>query len=181
MFTTTGYLSNNSITGCDVGCLKYFILSCFSILALDDTAHVLSNTVSAPSGAPTVQISQNEYDRLHQLEFYQTCHSSTHPSYSGMNTYIASTHRSWILDSRASSHMTGIKDKFTFLHPSIQFSSVNIVDGTQSSVLDDGVVQATPSWNLKNVLYFLKFPVSLLSISQFTKQYNCSVTFFLSH
>ena len=40
----------------------------------NDTAHVLSDTVSIPSGASTVQISQDEYDRLHQLEFYQTGH-----------------------------------------------------------------------------------------------------------
>jgi len=29
----TGYLFGDSITGCDVGCLKYIILSCSSILA----------------------------------------------------------------------------------------------------------------------------------------------------
>jgi len=49
--------------------------------------------------------------------------------------------------------MTGIKDKFTSLHLFTQFSSVNIADGTQSPVVGDGVVQATPSLNLKNVLY----------------------------
>ena len=59
-------------------------------LLSDDTDHVLLDTASAPSGAPTVQISQDEYDRLHQLEFYQTGHSSTHPFSSGMNAYIAS-------------------------------------------------------------------------------------------
>ena len=31
------------------------------------------------------------------------------------------------------------------------------------------------------MLYVLKFPVSLLSISQFTKQHNCSITFFPSY
>jgi len=77
--------------------------------------------------------------------------------------------------------MTGIKDKFTFLHLFTQFSSVNIADDTESPVLGDEAVQATPSLNLKNVLYVLKFLVSLLSISQFTKQYNCSVTFFPSY
>ena len=61
--------------------------------------------------------------------------------------------------------MIGIKDKFNFLHLFTKISSVNIADGTQSLVLGDGVVQATPSLNLKNVLYVLKFSVSLLSIS----------------
>jgi len=59
----------------------------------DDTAHVLLDTASAPSSASTVQISQDEYDKLRQLEFYQTGHSSTHPSSSGMNAYNASPHR----------------------------------------------------------------------------------------
>ena len=82
--------------------------------------------------------------------------------------------------------MTDIKDKFIYLHIFTQFSYVNIVDGniadgTQSSVLGDGVVQATLFLNLKNVLYVLNFLVSLLSINQFTKQHNCSVTFFSSY
>ena len=34
--------------------------------------------------------------------------------------------------------MTGIKDKFTYLHLFTQFSSVNTSDGTQSPVLGDG-------------------------------------------
>ena len=59
--------------------------------------------------------------------------------------------------------MTSIKDKFTSLHFFNQFSSVHIVDGTQSHVLDDEVVQATPSLNLRIVLYVKKFPISLLS------------------
>ena len=68
--------------------------------------------------------------------------------------YIASPHRSWMLDSGVSSHMTCIKDKFTSLHLATQFSSINIIDGTQSLVLGDGAVQATPSLNLKNVICF---------------------------
>jgi len=77
--------------------------------------------------------------------------------------------------------MTTIKNKFTSLHLFNQFSYVNIADVTQSPVLGDGVVQATPSFNLKNVLYVPKFPLSLLSISQFTKQQNYSITFFPSY
>ena len=64
----------------------------------NDIAHVLSDAASAPSSAPTVQISQDEYDRLRQLEFYQTGYSSTHSSSSGMNAYIVSPHRPWIFD-----------------------------------------------------------------------------------
>ena len=61
--------------------------------------------------------------------------------------------------------MTGIKNKFTFLHLFTQIFSVSIADGIQSSILGYGAVQATPSLNFKNMLYVLKFPISLLSIS----------------
>ena len=37
----------------------------------DDTAPVSSNTASGPSGTPIVQISQDKYERLRQLEFSQ--------------------------------------------------------------------------------------------------------------
>ena len=73
--------------------------------------------------------------------------------------------------------MTGIKKKFISVNLSNKFSSVNIVDGTQSHVLGNGVIQATPSLAFTDVLYVPKFSVSLLSISQFTKYNNCKITF----
>jgi len=48
--------------------------------------------------------------------------------------------------------MTGIKDKFISIHLFNKLFFVNIADGIQSPVLGDGVVQATPSFNLTNVL-----------------------------
>jgi len=67
------------------------------------------------------------------------------------------------------------------LNLSNKFSLVNIADGTQSLLSGNGVVQVTPILTLTNVLYVLKFRVSLLSISQFTKHNNCKITFFPSH
>jgi len=139
----------------------------------DDTAHVSSDTASGVSGAPTVQISQDEYDKLRKLEFSQQVSSS-------MDAYIVSPHRPWILNSGVSSHMTCTKEKFIFLHLFNKFPPVNIVDDTQSHVLGDEVVQTTPSLNLTSVLCVPKFSVSFLSISQFIKQNNYSITFFSS-
>ena len=98
-----------------------------------------------------------------------------------MNTYIASSQKPWILDSGASSHITGIKQNFDLLNLSDKFPFINIADGIWSPVLGNRVVQVTPSLTLTDVLYVLKFLVSLLSISQFTKQNNCRITFFPSH
>ena len=77
--------------------------------------------------------------------------------------------------------MTSITQKFVSLNMSTAHPSVKIADGTHSSVLGSGVVQAPPSLTFTDVLYVSRFPVSLLSISQLTKQSNCKITFFPSH
>jgi len=59
--------------------------------------------------APTVIISQEEYDRMRQFEFSQNSHSATHASSSSMSAYIASPQKPLILYSEATSHMTSIK------------------------------------------------------------------------
>jgi len=64
---------------------------------------------SAISGSFTVVLLQEEYDRLRQLEFSQNDLLTTHPSASDMRAYTASPQKPWILDWRASSHMTSIK------------------------------------------------------------------------
>ena len=90
--------------------------------------------------------------------------------------------------------MTGIKQEFVSINLSrvrpSEFVSLNlsrvhpsvkIADGTHSPVLENVVVQATLSWTLTDVPYVPRFPVSLSSISQFTKHNNCKIIFFLSH
>ena len=75
--------------------------------------------------------------------------------------------------------MSGIKQKFASLKISNTYPFVKKADGTQPPVLDNGVFQPTPFLTFTDVLYISKFPVSLLSISQFTKHNNCKITFFL--
>jgi len=77
--------------------------------------------------------------------------------------------------------MTGIKQEFVSLNLSCVHPSVKIADGTHSPVLENGVIQATPSLTLTDVLYVSRFPFSLLFISQFTKHNNCKIIFFSSH
>ena len=77
--------------------------------------------------------------------------------------------------------MTGITQKFVSLNISTAHSSIKIADGTHSHILGNGVVQATPSLTLTNVLYIPRFTVNLLSISQLTKQNKCKIIFFSSH
>jgi len=70
-----------------------------------------------------------------------------------MHAYIVSPQKPWILDSEVSSHMTGITQKFISLNMFIAQPSVKITDGSHSPVLGDGVVQATLSLTLTDVLY----------------------------
>ena len=87
------------------GRLKWAQLADDDTSAPGDTArvHSLSAPHSAFSGSLTVVLSQEKYDRLRQLEFSQNSHSVIHASSSGMNAYITSPQKSWILNSGASS------------------------------------------------------------------------------
>jgi len=86
----------------------------------------------------TVRVSQNNF-------------STTNASALGMHAYTTSPQKSCILDSGASSHMTGITQKFISLSMSTAHPSVKIIDGTHSPILGNGVVQATPSLTLTDV------------------------------
>ena len=58
--------------------------------ALRSTPQDYSSTPSTLPGSSTVILTQEEYDRLRQLEFSQNNLSTTHASASGMHTYTAS-------------------------------------------------------------------------------------------
>jgi len=61
--------------------------------------------------------------------------------------------------------MIGIKQQFVSLKCSNTYPSDKIADGIQSPVLGNDIVQAILFLTLTDVLYILKFSVSLLSIN----------------
>jgi len=66
--------------------------------------------------------------------------------------------------------MIGITQKFVFLNMSTAHPSVKIADGTHSPVLDNGVVQVTPSLTLLTYFMFHDFLLgSCLSVSLLNK------------
>ena len=101
----------------------------------DSEPHALCDTPQTPSNIHgssdffTVILSQKEYDQLCQLEFSQNGHSATHVSSSDRHTYTTLPQNPWILNSGASSHMTGNKEKFMSLNMSNTYPSVKIADG----------------------------------------------------
>ena len=81
----------------------------YLILILLPRVIILRISSSAIPSSSTAILSQEEYDRLSHLEFFQNNLSGTHTSASGMHIYTASPQKPWILDSEASSYMTDIK------------------------------------------------------------------------
>ena len=88
---------------------------------------------------------------------------------------------SWVIDSGASSHMTGFPSVLTAYRPETSIPDVRIADGHSCPVLGSGQSRATSSLPLQNVLYIPGFPANLLSISAITKALHCGVFFFPHH
>ena len=102
----------------------------------------------------------NHSSSAFELVHYDVWGPSRVPSSKGFRYFLIFiddfSHMTWLYLLKERSEVSGVIELF---HNEIktQFSSANI-----SPVLGDGVVQATPSLNLKNVLYVSKFPVNLL-------------------
>ena len=87
------------------------------------------------------------------------------------------TQTSWIIDSGASDHMTDNYNLFSSYIPCAGNYKVRIADGSFSPVAGKGSIQISDSITLESVLYVPKLSCNLLSISQLTKDSNCSVIF----
>ena len=88
---------------------------------------------------------------------------------------------SWVIDSGASSHMTGFPSVLTSYRPETSIPDVRIADGRSCPVLGSGQSRATSSLPLQHVLYIPGFLANLLSISAIAKALHCGVFFFPHH
>ena len=88
---------------------------------------------------------------------------------------------SWVIDSGASSHMTGFPSVLTSYRPETSIPDVRIAEGRFCPVLGSGQFSATSSLPLQNVLYIPGVPANLLSISVITNSLHCDVFFFPHH
>ncbi|XP_073109385.1 uncharacterized protein [Elaeis guineensis] len=118
----------------------------------------------------------------HQDEYLDSslfAHSST--SYKLSHAFTCGTSNSWVIDSGASSHMTGAPNSFISYSPCSGHNKVRIADGSFTPVSGKGSIDCTPNLRLSSVLHIPSFPTNLLSISSVTRDLNCSVTFWPSH
>ncbi|XP_073104383.1 uncharacterized protein [Elaeis guineensis] len=118
----------------------------------------------------------------HQDEYLDSslfAHSGT--SYKLSHAFTCGTSNSWVIDSGASSHMTGAPNSFISYSPCSGHDKVRIADGSFTPVSRKGSIDCTPNLRLSSVLHVPSFPTNLLSISSVTRDLNCSVTFWPSH
>ncbi|KAK9062936.1 hypothetical protein SSX86_020126 [Deinandra increscens subsp. villosa] len=118
-------------------------------------------------------ISPEELVRLRQL-------LNSPQTFSANSGTSSKPNSSWVIDSGATHHMTGNRGILSSLHD-VSHSPVRLADGSSCSVLGIGSISNSKNLNMSSVLFVPKFPDSLCSVSQITKQNNCSVTFYPTH
>ena len=95
------------------------------------------------------------------------------------NVSACLTHSSapWILDTRASDHVSGNKDIFSSLTFHSPLPTITLANGSQTIAKGIGSVCPLPSLPLISVLYVHNFPFNLISISKLTRDLHCVLTF----
>ena len=102
-------------------------------------------------------MSQADYEQLLQLKVTDSAATATRATSSSTSAFLASKNPSWIIDSGASSHMSGTRNLFTRLSQLSDIQSVVIVDGRSCLIFGEGVVQVSSQLSLENVLFVPDF------------------------
>ena len=101
------------------------------------------------------------------------------------NTFLALNascdSKPWIIDSRASNHMTSEQTFFHSYKSNSNSGKVIVVDGSFTPIIGKGSISVTSRLTLDSVLPVLKLSHNLLSISKPTKSLNCHMIFYPSH
>ncbi|XP_076949068.1 uncharacterized protein LOC143621587 [Bidens hawaiensis] len=134
---------------------------------------------SDPVATPAYTFSEEDYCRLHHLLNSQTPAPAPRANTANSGTFPSLT-SSWVIDSGATHHMIGNPDILSSLHK-VSHQPVRLVDGSTCPVLGIGSVTNSSNLNLSSILFVPKFPDSLCSVSQLTKQNNCSAKFYPTH
>ena len=138
-----------------------------------------SSSVSRSSHTPQgVILTPNEYEEY--LRLTQAAKSSFIASVAKAgNVSVCFTHSStpWILDTRASNHISGNKDFFSSLTFSSPLLTITLANGSQTIAKGIGSTCPLPSLPLKSILYVPDFSFNLISISKLTRDLHCVLTF----
>ena len=138
-----------------------------------------SSSISGCSSTPQgVILTPGEYEKYFRLT--QAARSSSIASGAHIgNVSACLTHSSapWILDTRASDHISGNKDLFSSLTFSSPLPTITLANGSQTIAKGIYSVCPLPSLPLTFMLYVPNFPFNLISISKLTRDFHCVLTF----
>ena len=91
---------------------------------------------------------------------------------------VSSSSSKWVIDSRATDHMTGNSSLFSTFQSQPSPSIVTLADGSHSCVLGSSTIVPTPSIPLTSVLNLPNFSFNLISASKLTRVLKCYISFF---
>ena len=94
------------------------------------------------------------------------------------NTCLISSSSKWVIDSRATDHMTSNSSLFTKFQPHPSTSTVTLGDGSTYCVLWSGTIHHTSLITLTSVMSLPQFSFNLIYMSKLTRTLNCSISFF---
>ena len=83
----------------------------------------------------------------------------------------------WILDSRASYHISSNKIVFSSLIITLPLPMITLTNGSQTMAKEIGSASPLPTIPLTLLLYVPYSPFNMLSISKLTRDLNCLITF----
>ncbi|KAI5401521.1 hypothetical protein KIW84_066119 [Lathyrus oleraceus] len=109
-------------------------------------------------------LTTEQLDRLYKLLESPTpsCSIATKGNYTFLSV---STSHTWIVNSRASDHMTGESTLFSSYSPCAGNQKIKIADGSFSAIAGKGSVVLSQMLTLKNVLHVPNLSCNLISVS----------------
>ena len=84
----------------------------------------------------------------------------------------------WVIDSRASDHITGNKSLLSYIVYSQSLLAITLANGTQTKPKGVGKSKLVSFNTLDYVLYVPGSPFNLASLSRLMKALHCSITYF---
>ena len=97
------------------------------------------------------------------------------------NISFISSSSTWVIDSRATDHMTDNSNLFTTFQSHPSTSTVTLAYGSTSCVLGSRTIHLTPLITFTFVLSLPQFYFNLISVSKLTRTLNCNISFFPNH
>ena len=142
------------------------------IKSVDQVKHVSCSSSSSKPSAHYLNMSKFGPQDAQQMS---TTSSLAHQGNS--IACMSSRSSTWILDSRATDHMTGMSDMFSSLQHSSSLSHITVANGTRATVSGIGTVIISPTITLSSVLYVPTCSFNLISIKKLIQDLHCSVVF----